>query len=323
MGGSCNISKSVPPDALRPYPDVSISRLERPLSPVPPAQRNSMPCQLVPARSTRCAANTRECSAGPPAALNARLASVQSAPLFRRLSLDQSTEIAVKAHERGFSPGENLFCEDDPVRFVFVIISGHVKITQLSRCGKEVILRVSGPGELVGRYGAALGTTHCSTAQTMEPCQILTWDTQVFESFWDRFPMLPSNAAKILAEHLRLIEERFREMATDRVPQRLARLLLRLLEGNKGSGRTVPVRLSCEELAQMTGTTLFTVSRLLCDWAERGIIEPESKAILVQDLCALTRVAEGVADLDYRVEIAADPARGRTCKSLKLETRVS
>lgn len=281
-----------------------------------------MPCQLVPARSTRCAANTRECTAGAPAALNARLACVQSAPLFRCLSLDQSTEIAAKANERGFSPGENLFCEDDPVRFVFVIISGHVKITQLSRCGKEVILRVSGPGELVGRLGAALGTTHCSTAQAMGPCQVLTWDIQVFESFWDRFPVLPRNAAEILAEHLHLIEERFRELATDRVPQRLARLVLRLLEGDKGPTHSVPVRFSYEELAQMIGTTLFTVSRLLCDWAERGIIEPESKAILVRDLSALTKVAEGVGS-DYRAEIAADHADGRTHKLLNLETRVS
>jgi CRP-like cAMP-binding protein len=101
------------------------------------------------------------------------------------------------------------------------------------------------------------------------------------------------NAAKILAEDLHLIEERFRELATGRVPQRLANVLLRLLEGGKGPAHTMRVRLSCEELAQMTGTTLFTVSRLLCHWADRGIIEPESKAILVQDLSGLTKVAGG------------------------------
>jgi CRP/FNR family transcriptional regulator, nitrogen oxide reductase regulator len=299
--GSSNVSGSVSPETLRPCPEVSTPRLENPLSPVPPPRQNSMPCVLVPARST-C---------------------LQRATFFRGLSLDQSAEIAARARQQGFSRGESLFCEDDPVRFVFVIISGHVKITQLSRSGKEVILRVLGPGELVGRAGVALGTTHCSTAQTMEPCQVLTWEIQVFRSFWDRFPVLSRNAAKILAEHLHLIEERFRELATDRVPQRLARVLLRMVERDNGPGHTVPVRLSCEELAQMTGTTLFTVSRLLCDWADRGIIEPESKAVLVRDLSALTKVAEGTADSDYRVELLTDHARGRTRKLLNLETRVS
>jgi CRP/FNR family transcriptional regulator, nitrogen oxide reductase regulator len=321
--GASSISRSVPADAFRPCPEFSTSLPEKQLSPVSPTHRNSKPCLLVAARSTLCTAKPRDCSAREAAAFDARLALVQLAPLFRRLAGDQATEIAAKAHERGFSPGQSLFREDDPVRFVFVIIAGHVKITQLSRCGKEVILRVSGPGELVGRAGVELGTTHWSSAQAMEPCQVLTWEIQAFESFWDRFPVLPRNAAKILAEDLYRIEERFREMATSRVPQRLANVLLRLLGGDKGTAHTLPVRLSCEELAQMTGTTLFTVSRLLCDWAGRGIIEPESKAILIRDLSALTKVAEGATDLAYRTEIAADHAHGRTRKLLNLETRVS
>ena len=293
--GASSISRSVPADAFCPCPEVSTSLPEKQLSPALPAHRNSKPCLLVAARSSRCA-TTRDCSAGEAAALDARLDLVQLAPLFRCLSVDESAEIAAKAHERGFSPGQSLFCEDDPVHFVFVIIAGHVKITQLSRCGKEVILRVIGPGELVGRAGVGLGATHWSSAQAMGHCQVLTWEIQVFESFWDRFPVLPRNAAKILAEDLHLIEERFREIATSRVPQRLANVLLRLLGGDKGTAHTLLVRLSCEELAQMTGTTLFTVSRLLCDWADRGIIEPESKAILIRDRSALTKVAEGATD---------------------------
>lgn len=321
--GASSVSRSVPPDAFRPCPEFSTSLPEKQLSPVSPAHQNSKPCLLEAARSSRSTATTRDCPAGEAAALGARLDLVQLAPLFRRLSVDQSTEIAAKAHELGFSPGQSLFCEDDSVRFVFVIIAGHVKITQLSRCGKEVILRVIGPGELVGRAGVELGATHWSSAQAMEPCQVLTWERHVFESFWDRFPVLPRNAAKILAEDLHLIEERFREIATSRVPQRLANVLLRLFGGEKGTVHTLPVRLSCEELAQMTGTTLFTVSRLLCDWADRGIIEPESKAVLVRDLSALTKVAEGTADSDYRVELSTDHARSRTRKLLNLERRVS
>jgi CRP-like cAMP-binding protein len=108
----------------------------------------------------------------------------------------------------------------------------------------------------------------------MEHCRILSWELADFETLSRRFPVLLRNSMRILTQRMRILEGRVHEFATERVPQRLARVLLRLIAESGSSGVSAPVELSCEELAQMAGTTLFTVSRLLCEWAAQGIIRP-------------------------------------------------
>ena len=92
------------------------------------------------------------------------------------------------------------------------------------------------------------------------------------------------NASHILAVRLNELEERFREVATEKVAKRVAYALLRLLKhiGKKVNGG-VEVSLSREELAQMTGTTLFTISRLFSKWDELGYVLPRRNAVVVCD----------------------------------------
>ena len=88
-----------------------------------------------------------------------------------------------------------------------------------------------------------------------------------------------------------MLEGRFQELATERIPQRLAKILLRLILQGRGSVRASLIDLTGEDLAQIVGTTQFTVSRLLCDWAAKGIIQPERSAILVENFPGLIAVA--------------------------------
>jgi CRP-like cAMP-binding protein len=132
------------------------------------------------------------------------------------------------------------------------------------------------------------------TAQAMGRCQVLTWDVGAFEGIVRGFPELQSNATRFVVRRLRMTECRLHELATERVPQRLARVLLRLIVQSESCKSRQPIDLSCEELAQMAGTTLYTVSRLLCNWAAEGIIQPERSAIRVENLAGLIHVATGV-----------------------------
>lgn len=179
--------------------------------------------------------------------------------------------------------------QGDPVRTALVLTMGWAKISRINRSGKEIILRVESPGGVVAMQRES-EKLHSFTAQTINPCWVLTW-SGTFRNLAEQFPALQRNAADWLAERLHFLEERFEDLATERVPQRLARVLLRLLEHNAHGGR-VPIDLSCEELSQMAGTTLFTVSRLLCDWAQRGIIQAQRKTILVEDVARLIELAE-------------------------------
>jgi CRP-like cAMP-binding protein len=214
-------------------------------------------------------------------------------PIFGELLHEQRAEVAAAARERRVARRETLFPEAAPVRFVFIIASGRVKVTQLTASGKEIILRVVGSGQLIDPTGLSAARLHSVTAQAIEACQVFMWEVTAFEDFLTRFPALRCNTTEIFIELVQTLQERFREMATERVPQRLARLLIRLFP--ETGVANAPIDLTSEELAQMVGTTSFTVCRLLCDWAAQGIIEPEPKAIIVEDFQALQGIAEGTA----------------------------
>ena len=102
------------------------------------------------------------------------------------------------------------------------------------------------------------------------------------------------NVTNILVARLHALQRRFCDLATERVPQRLARILISFAnQDGKASAHKLLVGLSCEELSQMTGTTVFTVSRLLSQWNELGIIRTERRSVLVENLTDLIELAEG------------------------------
>ena len=231
--------------------------------------------------------------AGNSTALSQRAALVQQFPVFSNISLADCREIVSTAYEKEFSRRQTISLQGDPVRQVLLLISGCVKVTQLGQNGTEVILRLSGPGEIVGATGLCLHRNHCSTARTIQPSKALIWDAAVFEAAAERFPILRRNAARILDERLRELEERFREISTEKVAPRLGHEIARLLRqvGQRVNG-AVEINLSREELAQLTGTTLFTVCRLLSQWDELGIVKTRREAVIVHNIQALVDLSE-------------------------------
>jgi CRP-like cAMP-binding protein len=97
-----------------------------------------------------------------------------------------------------------------------------------------------------------------------------------------------------LEERLLEMEQRFREVSTEKVGSRLSSELVRIsdrLRRGADNGR-VEITLSRAELAQLTGTTLFTVSRLLCQWQTQGIVRVRRESVLVQDFAALAQISQ-------------------------------
>jgi CRP-like cAMP-binding protein len=207
--------------------------------------------------------------------------------------VDEHAEVISYACAQRFLPRKPIVREGDFGLKVFLLASGRVKMTQVSRTGQEVILRIRRSGDVVGGLGMSAGETHSSSSVALEPCEVLLWDSRIFESFCERIPALRRNAMRILSSALQVMEECFCELATHRVAPRLARTVLRLFEQSGNPKRVTPISLTCEELGQMTGTTLFTVSRLLCKWAELGLIHPEHKTISIKDFQGLIAIAEG------------------------------
>jgi CRP-like cAMP-binding protein len=221
-----------------------------------------------------------------------RVALVERFPLFTDITSAECAAIVSSSHERNYLRREKIFLERDPITQVMLLTAGCVKEMQYSKNGGEVILRLDGPGELVGPASAS-EKGHCSAAQAIHRSKALVWGTDTFNGFVVRFPTLQRNTARILDGRLAAMQQRFREVSTDTVASRVSNELLRLLNqmGQRVNGH-VRISLSREELAQLTATSLFTVSRLLSKWEEHGIIKPVRGAVLVRNIPALRQVAQ-------------------------------
>ena len=216
-------------------------------------------------------------------------------PLFSGILPGDYTGISAAARVKEFARGEMVYIEGDSVQQVLLLTSGIVKITQLGLNGTEVILRLGVPGDVLPAMDLFSTGRHCTTAQAFRLCRALVWDAPVFKALVERFPVLHQNMVRILGGYLLELEERFREVATERVGPRVARQVVRLLEkiGRPVNGE-VEIGLSREELAQMTGTTLFTVSRLLSAWEARGMVRPRREAVTICDVQSLRAMSEEI-----------------------------
>jgi CRP-like cAMP-binding protein len=217
----------------------------------------------------------------------------ERAPLFSGILPRDYERISAGARVKEFLRGEILYIEGDSVGQVLQITSGLVKITKFGSDGTEVILRLSGPGDVLGAPDPSCGQISGTTAQVFRPCRALVWDARAFKALLEPFPVLHRNMNRILGGHLLELEERFREIAAERVGPRVARQLVRLAEQiGRRANNAIEVDLSREELAQMTATTLFTVSRLLSAWETLGIVRPRREGVAVCDLEALRSMSE-------------------------------
>ena len=214
--------------------------------------------------------------------------------LFTGLSQEELVEIAACSEARTFARDELLFMQGQQVRNLVLIQTGSVKITQLSASGNESLLWLNGSGETVGVHHTAPTCTHSCSARAMEHCTSLSWKYAQLQDLMAEFPQIRNNISQILLGRLTELEERFREADPEKVARRVAVALLRLLKQvGKPTENGIEISLSREELAQMTGCTLFKVSRVLSAWGEEGFVQPHRQAVVVLDAQRLALASEG------------------------------
>jgi CRP/FNR family transcriptional regulator, nitrogen oxide reductase regulator len=213
-----------------------------------------------------------------------RLGSLRRSGLFTGISDHECAHIASAARKRTFARHETLFMQGQEVRNLILLQSGIVKHTQVSPYGDEALLRISSAGDIVCVQGLSSIRCHtCSGRATVE-CRALVWEQDQMQNYLALYPCLGINMTRILAAQLNELEERFCEVATERLTRRLALLLLRLskqMGKQPGSGNRI--LLSREEIAQMAGATVFSISRMLSQWSDQGLILTGREAVIVCD----------------------------------------
>src|SRR5215469_1263412 len=199
--------------------------------------------------------------------------------LFFGIAREDCEVIVGLAREVKIACGKTVFCEGDLVQQAVLLIDGSVKLFQLGEQGAEVILRLVGPGDVLS-LKCLPEQCHCATAIAIERATAWVWESRQFEALKQRFPALERNVASVLLDTLNELEVRFREVSTEKVAPRLSGQLLRLIERvGKPVDGYLEIVLSQKHLAQLTGTTLFTVNRLLGEWEERGIVKARRNSV--------------------------------------------
>lgn len=213
-------------------------------------------------------------------------------PLFSGLSASERTEILSAARVGKFGRGEVLYFESDPVEEILLLLSGCVKTTKCGESGAGAILGLVAPGGALGAGGLISTGQHTTTAEPVQQCRAFVWRAAIFRGFLERSPRLYRNIVQIHLMYLGELEERFCELATEMVSRRVARQLARLHDLFKSIGNPGEIRLSQEELAQMTGTTVFSISRLFKEWEARGLVVTRRHSITVPNVDSLRAIAE-------------------------------
>ena len=217
-------------------------------------------------------------------------------PLFRGLDADALEVVARDARLVRAAAGRTFFREGEPARFFYVVRLGQVKFTQISAEGHEVIHRVIGPGEPFGGVAAlSEKAAYPVTARALDPSEAHAWDGPKVTALMHRYPTIAINAARMVADRLHELQRQHHQLMTERVERRIARALLRLADhaGRRVEGGVeIDFPLSRQDLAQMTGTTLFTVSRTLSGWQEEGLISTARRKVVIRQPHRLVRIAE-------------------------------
>jgi CRP-like cAMP-binding protein len=220
---------------------------------------------------------------------------VRGSILFEGLDPDDLGAVLKAGRLRRIKCGAIFFYQDQPATTLYVLIEGRVKFTQVTADGQQVLLRVIGPGEMFGAVAALGDAVHPATAEAHVDCLALAWRSEVVADLMARFPRLALNALRFMAERLKEFQDRYREMATERAERRIARTLLRLagqLGRQVDEGVLIDLALTRQDIAEMSGTTLFTASRILKAWQQQGIVKGGRERVLICNLPSLASIAE-------------------------------
>ncbi len=218
-----------------------------------------------------------------------------SSTLYRNLSVDDQQRLAQVSLARSFEKGQAIFREGDAPDFLVTIASGRVKVVKVLPSGKEIILEIFGPGDPVGAVVAYEGRPYPATAIAIEPVQCILVRRPEFFSLLEQHPSFVRGFLTGMAQRIVELTRRIPEVAGGRVETRFAHLFLKLAERTgqaRADGRFVPVSLSRQELAELTGTTTETCIRIMSRWGKEGIVTTERDGFVVRDSARLERLAD-------------------------------
>ena len=209
---------------------------------------------------------------------------------FCNLSPPALKNFSAISHQTTFPADATLFVEGQSPRGVFMLCSGKVKLSTSSRDGKVLILKMAGPGEMLGLSAVISGTEYELTAETAMPCQVNFVQRDPLLDLLQRHGEAGLRSAQALSREFQSAYRDIHDLILARSSAgKLAKLLLSWTPNSVNSTKEIRVRsgLTHEEMAQMIGASRETVTRLLSDLRKKQLIRLEGSTLVIRNRTAL------------------------------------
>lgn len=190
-----------------------------------------------------------------------------------------------------------LFHQGDLAQQFYLLCTGQMRLIQITPEGQQIIMGLLSPIRELGIVAAIPQAEYPLTTQALTDASLLTWNSADLTLLIEQYPVLALRSMRMVTGRFVQLQNLYRELATLRVEQRVARALLRLARQagdgpEDGNGTLIRIPLSRQNLADMTGTTLYTVSRIMSGWEQRGIVQSRRERVMIRDLAMLTALAD-------------------------------
>lgn len=212
---------------------------------------------------------------------------VRQAPLFAALDDDAVNSLLSRMQRQQLARAEVLFAEGDDGHRLFVILEGKIKLGRTSSDGRENLLAILGPGEMFGELSLFDPRPRTSTATAVVESTLIALSHDELQPWLLQHPEVATQMLGALARRLRRTNDSLSDLVFSDVPGRVAKALLDLADrfGHpSGAGLLVDHGLTQEELAQLVGASRETVNKALADFAARGWLRLEAKAVVLLDV---------------------------------------
>lgn len=269
-------------------PDGAHGLLTRPL----PAEWRKKPTRIF-AFDPICA--TKDQTEGESARVSIDISLVRHLHLFRQMDPADLTRLMARATTLRVPAGEVVFEQGRTAHSFYLLLHGRLKVTQVTHDGQQIVVRVVHPGDLFGFARALARTDYPGSARAAVESIVIAWPMADWDAVVEDNPRLAINAMQTIGQRLDEAHTRLREISTQEVERRVAHAVLRLAEqaGRVEPGGTrIDFPITRQDVAEMTGTTLHTVSRLFSAWEGQGLVKGGRQKLTVTDIDGLRRIAD-------------------------------
>lgn len=221
---------------------------------------------------------------------------VANVSLFHGMGADDLDTILRDARSIRYPKDSSVFDQGAEAQSFFVLLHGHLRVEKMTPQGQQIVVRYVSAGELFGVAQAMGLRQYPATAIAVVDSVALSWPSGSWPGLVAEFPALAAGALQTVGSRLQETQTRVIEMSSEQVEQRVAHALLRLAKqaGRKvEQGIQIDFPISRQDVAEMTGTTLHTVSRILSAWEQQGLVQGGRQRIVLCEPHKLFKLAEG------------------------------